>query len=69
MELVTQGTIETLLDDPFSLPALPPRPLTPSEEHDYLSPSTLVPRDPSLEELAQPYRAGGQTEACRRCRR
>ena len=30
VEIVTQGTIETLLDDPFSLPALPPRPLTPS---------------------------------------
>ncbi len=62
VEIVTQGTIETLLDDPFSLPALPPRPLTPLEEHDFLSPSTLVPRDPSLEELAQPYRAGGETE-------
>ncbi|HEX2514002.1 MAG TPA: transglutaminase family protein [Chloroflexota bacterium] len=62
VEIVTQGTIETLLDDPFSLPVLPPRPLTPLEKHDFLSPSTLVPRDPSLEELAQPYRAGGETE-------
>jgi transglutaminase-like putative cysteine protease len=61
VEIVTQGTIETLLDDPFALPALPPRPLTPLEVHDFLSPSALVPRDPSLEELARPYRAGGET--------
>jgi transglutaminase-like putative cysteine protease len=62
VEIVTQGRIETLLDDPFSPPVLPPRPLTPLEEHDFLSPSTLVPRDPSLEELAQPYRADGEAE-------
>jgi transglutaminase-like putative cysteine protease len=62
VEIVTQGTIETLLDDPFALPAQPPRPLTPLEAHDFLSPSALVPRDPSLEELARPYRSGAQTE-------
>ncbi|HVG98382.1 MAG TPA: transglutaminase family protein [Chloroflexota bacterium] len=52
VEVVTRGEVETLLEDPFSLPAIAPRPLTASEAHDYLSPSSLVPHSEALIELA-----------------
>jgi transglutaminase-like putative cysteine protease len=53
VEIMTSGEIDTLLDDPFARPLAPPRPLTPSERHDYLSPSALVPRFGELTDLAE----------------
>jgi transglutaminase-like putative cysteine protease len=43
LEVTTRSELTTTLDDPIAPPAKPPRPLSPSEEIDYLSPSPLVP--------------------------
>lgn len=56
LHLRTVGEIETLLVDPFALPAQPPEPLGPSLLADYLDPSPLVPAVPELEALAAPHR-------------
>jgi len=56
LELRTTGEIETLLADPFVLPAQPPEPLGPSARADFLDPSPLVPLVPELEALAGPHR-------------
>ena len=56
LELRTTGEIETLLADPFAMPAQPPDPLTPSALADFLDPSPLVPHVPELEALAGPLR-------------
>jgi transglutaminase-like putative cysteine protease len=42
LEVTTRSELSTMLDNPFALPAKPPRALSPSEEIDYLSPSPLV---------------------------
>jgi len=56
VELVARSVVDTLLDDPFRLPTYAPPPLRPSELADYLTPSTIVPSDASLDALAAPYR-------------
>jgi len=56
LELRTEGEIETLLADPFAMPAQPPDPLGPSALADYLDSSPLVPLVPELEALAGPER-------------
>jgi len=56
LELRTTGEIETLLADPFAIPAQPPDPLGPSALADFLDPSPLVPLVPELETLAGPHR-------------
>lgn len=62
VELVSRGVIDTLLYDPFLLPAFEPTPLGPSELADYLSPSTIVPIDAELERLATPFAPTGPEE-------
>lgn len=62
VELVSRGVVDTLLDDPFQLPAHPPVPLGPSELADYLTPSAIVPLDPELERMAEPYRPASPDE-------
>jgi transglutaminase-like putative cysteine protease len=56
LQLRTRGEIETLLADPFAIPAQPPDPLGPSALADFLGPSPLVPLVPELETLAGPHR-------------
>ena len=56
LELRMTGEIETLLADPFALPAQAPDPLGPSALADFLDPSPLVPLVPELESLAGPLR-------------
>src|SRR5205814_4289258 len=56
LELRMTGEIETLLADPFAIPAQPPDPLGPSALADFLDPSPLVPLVPELESLAGPHR-------------
>ena len=56
VELVSSAVVETLLDDPFRLPLVPPAPLGPSELADYLSTSVIVPADPALKALALPFK-------------
>lgn len=56
LELKTTGEIETLLADPFAMPAQPPEPLGPSALADFLDPSPLVPLVPELKALAGPVR-------------
>src|SRR4051794_7897864 len=43
LEVTTRSELTTTLDDPLAPPAKPPRPLSPSEAVDFLSPSALVP--------------------------
>ncbi|MDQ2912512.1 MAG: transglutaminase family protein [Chloroflexota bacterium] len=56
LDLRTAGEIETLLADPFALPAQLPDPLGPSALADFLDPSPLVPLVPGLGALAGPHR-------------
>jgi transglutaminase-like putative cysteine protease len=56
VHLATVGEVETLMADPFALPAFRPRALTPGEQADYLSPSARVPLLPELQALADPHR-------------
>lgn len=57
------GDIETLLADPFAVPAQPPDPLGPSARADCLDPSPLVPLVPELAALAAPYRPASPADA------
>ncbi|MGE3269657.1 MAG: transglutaminase domain-containing protein [Chloroflexota bacterium] len=60
--LVSRGVVDTLLVDPFQ-PLVEPAPqLGPSELADYLAPSTTVPHDDALEELAAPFRTDSPEE-------
>jgi transglutaminase-like putative cysteine protease len=43
LEVTTRSELSTTLENPLALPAKPPRPLSPSEQVDFLSPSPLVP--------------------------
>ncbi|MEO8336200.1 MAG: transglutaminase family protein [bacterium] len=61
LEVVTQSELSTTLDNPFSLPAQPPRPLGPGELVDYLSPSPLVPPLPVFAEIAAEQAWGDDT--------
>jgi transglutaminase-like putative cysteine protease len=63
IELTTESQVTTLLQDPFALPSVPPRPLAPVERHDYLAFSRLIPREPRLVELADPYQAASADDA------
>ncbi|HEV7704795.1 MAG TPA: transglutaminase family protein [Gemmatimonadaceae bacterium] len=56
LEVVTRCEVVTSLTDPFSPPLQRPRPLTPSEIADYLSPSALVPVSSELAGIAEAYR-------------
>jgi transglutaminase-like putative cysteine protease len=56
VELISTGVVETLLEDPFRLPVVPPARLGPSELADYLMPSAIVPAAPDLEAMAAPFR-------------
>jgi transglutaminase-like putative cysteine protease len=63
VEVVAEGMIETLLEDPFALPSEPPAPLTPAERTDYLSPAALVPLHGPVAEMAAPFRPASPQEA------
>jgi transglutaminase-like putative cysteine protease len=56
LEIVSGGEVETLLENPFVPPARPPVPLTAAEYADGLTPSALVPADPRLASMAEPFR-------------
>jgi transglutaminase-like putative cysteine protease len=56
LEVVTRSELSTTLENPFVLPSKPPRPLSPSEQVDFLSPSPLVPALPEFAELAASQR-------------
>lgn len=43
LEVTTRSELSTTLENPFAPPARAPRPLSPSEEIDFLAPSSLVP--------------------------
>jgi transglutaminase-like putative cysteine protease len=51
LEVVTRSELSTTLENPFASPPKPPRPLLPSDEIDFLSPSPLVPALPEFREL------------------
>ena len=55
LEVTTRSELSTMLDNPFALPAKPPRALSPSEEIDYLSPSPLVPALPEFRDLLEAH--------------
>ena len=48
LEVVTRSELSTTLENPIAAPAKPPRPLLPSDQIDYLSPSPLVPSLPEF---------------------
>jgi transglutaminase-like putative cysteine protease len=56
LEVVTRSELSTTLENPFALPTKPPRPLSPAELVDFLSPSPMVPSLPEFAELAAPVR-------------
>ncbi len=56
VEVVAVSVVDTLLHDPFAPPATRPAPLRPGERLDYLNPSRLVPDEPELRGLAEPFR-------------
>jgi len=63
VELVSCGTVLTLLADPFRYPDRTPEPLGPSELADYLPPSALVPALAGLDRLAAPHRPSRPEDA------
>ena len=63
IELTSRSEVATLLADPFATPPLAPNPLTQQEQFDFLSPSRLVPADPRLTEMAEPFRPAHPEEA------
>jgi transglutaminase-like putative cysteine protease len=63
IELTTESQVTTLLADPFAIPTVLPRPLAPLERHDYLAFSRLIPREPRLIEMAEPYRPAAPDQA------
>src|SRR5439155_13645096 len=48
LEVVTRSELSTTLENPVAAPAKPPRPLQPSDQIDFLSPSPLVPALPEF---------------------
>ena len=55
LEVVTRSELSTTLENPIAPPSKPPRPLLPSDEIDFRSPSPLVPALPEFAEvLAEP---------------
>jgi transglutaminase-like putative cysteine protease len=56
LEVVTRSELSTTLENPFALPSKTPRPLSPSELVDFLSPSPMVPALPEFVALAGPHR-------------
>lgn len=63
LEVITTGSIDTLLDDPFAPPRDAPAPLEPGELADYLQPSVLIPFDDELRALAGPHRTAAASGA------
>jgi transglutaminase-like putative cysteine protease len=62
LEVVTRSELSTTLENPIAAPTKPPRPLVPSDQIDFLSPSPLVPALPDFAELlAQAGIAGDAT--------
>ena len=51
LEVTTRSELSTTLANPFAPPAKPPRPLSPAERIDFLSPSPLVPPLPEFGEV------------------
>jgi len=56
LQVSTDTEVETLLQDPFAMPAEVPRPLGPLELADGLQASALVPALDGLADLAYPFR-------------
>jgi transglutaminase-like putative cysteine protease len=56
VEVVSDGIVETLLDNPFAPPSGRPRPLTLAEQFDYLRPSRHVAIVEDVVALASPHR-------------
>ena len=56
LEVISDGEVETLLEDPFAVPDHPLAPLTVAEHVENLAPSALVPRDPGVTAMAEPLR-------------
>src|SRR5206468_562717 len=56
LEVVTRSELSTTLENPFARPTKPPRPLSPAELVDFLSPSPMVPALAEFAELAAPVR-------------
>lgn len=56
VEITALGVVETLLADPFVPRRVPPRPLSPAEQFDYLRSSHLVALPDGVHDLASPYR-------------
>jgi len=57
VEVVAATELDTLLDDPFRLPAQAPGSLDPRTATDSLQPSELVTLGPEIADLAAPYRS------------
>ncbi|HKH91272.1 MAG TPA: transglutaminase family protein [Gemmatimonadaceae bacterium] len=60
LEVVTRSELSTTLENPFAPPGKAPRPLSPSEQIDYLSPSPLVPALREFREMVAAH--GWRTE-------
>ena len=63
VEVVSDGIVETLLDNPFTPPTGRPRPLTFAEQFDYLRPSKHVAVGEEVTALAAPHRPASQADA------
>ncbi|HET7770174.1 MAG TPA: transglutaminase family protein [Chloroflexota bacterium] len=63
VEVVSEGIVETLLDNPFTPPSGRPRPLTMGEQFDFVRPSRYVAIGEEVQALAEPHRRSSQAEA------
>lgn len=52
LEVETRSELSTTMENPFTPPAKPPRPLSPGELVDFLSPSPMVPSLPEFADAA-----------------
>ena len=66
VEVGVRTDVETLLADPFALPAHSPGPLSPMERADALDPSPLIPPLEELGQMAAPFRSLEPFEAALR---
>ena len=63
VEVVSEGIVETLLDNPFTPPSGRPRPLTLGEQFDFARPSKYVAIGEEVKSLAEPHRPSSQAAA------